>query len=593
MYVIATAGHVDHGKSTLVRALTGMEPDRWAEERRRGMTIDLGYAWTTLDNGARVAFVDVPGHRRFISNTLAGVGPVPAVLLVVAADEGWCRQTSEHVDALDALGVGHGVLAISRADLGYPESAEEEARDHLAGTSLAGIEAVPVSPVAGTGLGELRAALARLTEALPPPPDRPARLWVDRAFSVHGAGTVVTGTLATGSLRVGDELEVVPSGGRVRIRGIETLRTPVGEVRAVARVALNLRAVRPDDIARGSALVVPDQWAVTASMDVRLAVRTERPPAQALLHIGSASVPVRVRPLGADTARLTLAGPVPVRIGERALLRDPGRVGVAAGVVVLDPFPPPLGRRGAARRRSEELAAMTGAPDPAAEVRVRGAVRRAQLVRAGAIGGGDALPARAVETGGWIVDGEMWSRWRDGLAEAVDRWAAAHPMRPGLPPAAAVRELGLPDGALLDALVRQEPGLVADRDGVHRRRMTVTLPPGAQRALDDLLGRLAARPFAAPEAGELAEAGLTEGHLGVAVKRGDLVRLAGGVYLRPDAIDEAVRRLSALPQPFTASEARQALATTRRVALPLFEELDRRGHTRRVDARLRSVNGRG
>jgi len=152
MYVIATAGHVDHGKTTLIRALTGMQADRWAEEKRRGMTIDLGYAWTTLASGRQVAFVDVPGHQRFITNMLAGVGPVPAVLFVVAADEGWSAQSTEHLDALDALGVRHGVLAISRADLGDAELAEAEARDYLAASPLAAMEAVAVSPVTHTAL---------------------------------------------------------------------------------------------------------------------------------------------------------------------------------------------------------------------------------------------------------------------------------------------------------------------------------------------------------------------------------------------------------------------------------------------------------
>src|SRR4051812_6693158 len=207
MHVVATAGHVDHGKSTLVRALTGMEPDRYEEERRRGMTIDLGFVWTTLPGGEVVAFVDVPGHERFVGNMLAGVGPVPAVLLVVAADEGWMPQSAEHLDALDALGVQHGLLAVTRADLADPAPAMESARAHIARTSLGQVEAVAVSGETGAGLDQLRAALDRLVAALPPPDlTAPVRLWIDRAFTVRGAGTVVTGTLAAGSIRTGDPL---------------------------------------------------------------------------------------------------------------------------------------------------------------------------------------------------------------------------------------------------------------------------------------------------------------------------------------------------------------------------------------------------
>ena len=210
MQVVATAGHVDHGKSTLVRALTGMEPDRWAEERRRGMTIDLGFAWTTLPSGAEVAFVDVPGHERFVTTMLAGVGPVPAVLLVVAADEGWMPQSAEHVDALSALGVRHGLLVVTRSDLLEPDLAREEALAHLEGTSLAGLPSVCVSAATGAGMDDLRAAIDGLAAALPvPDPHADVRLWVDRAFTIRGAGTVVTGTLPAGRLRVDDELELL------------------------------------------------------------------------------------------------------------------------------------------------------------------------------------------------------------------------------------------------------------------------------------------------------------------------------------------------------------------------------------------------
>src|SRR5499426_3730187 len=234
MQVIATAGHVDHGKSTLVRALTGMEPDRWEAERRRGLSIDLGFAWLTLPSGERLAFVDVPGHERFVPNMLAGVGPVPAVMFVVAADEGWMPQSAEHLAAIDALAV---------------------------------------SGVTGQGLPELRAALDRLTARLPvSDPGAPVRLWVDRAFSIRGSGTVVTGTLPAGTIGAGDELLAAPSLRPARVRGIQALKEQAERVSGVARVALNLRGVAPAALARGTALVTPGAWALTAAVDVRLAV---------------------------------------------------------------------------------------------------------------------------------------------------------------------------------------------------------------------------------------------------------------------------------------------------------------------------------
>ncbi|MCW2498506.1 MAG: selB, partial [Frankiales bacterium] len=344
MHVVATAGHVDHGKSTLVRALTGMEPDRWAEERRRGMTIDLGYAWTGLPSGEVLAFVDVPGHQRFIGNMLAGLGPTPAVLLVVAADEGWRRQSTEHLAAVDALGLTDGLLAVTRSDLADPGPATREALTHLEKSSLGAVPAVSVSGATGAGLAELVAALDGLVARLPAPDvSAPVRLWVDRAFTVRGAGTVVTGTLAAGTLRVGDRLQL---GDReVRVRGLQSLGEDRDIVPAVARVAVNLRGVDKDDVGRGDVLLTPGAWRTTSGLDVRLS-STERLPEQLVLHVGSAAVPVRVRALGGDTARLLLPRGLPLRAGDRALLRDPGLQSVAAGVLVLDADPPALRRRG-------------------------------------------------------------------------------------------------------------------------------------------------------------------------------------------------------------------------------------------------------
>ena len=345
MQVIATAGHVDHGKSTLVRALTGMEPDRWAEERRRGMTIDLGYAWTTLPSGQQIAFVDVPGHERFTTNMLAGVGPVPAVLLVIAADEGWAAQTDEHVRALDALGVCHGLVAVTRSDLAHPRVAIAQAHEMLATTSLAGIPAVGVSGETGEGLGELRAALDALAAGLPQPdPNARVRLWVDRSFTVRGSGTVVTGTLAAGTLYRGDTLEL--GDATVSVRALQRLGEPADVVTAPARVALNLRGIAHEQIRRGDALLTPASWQRTTIVDARIAGADL--PSHVVLHVGAAAVPAMIRRLApvdaSDEAvvRLRLNSPLPLQVGDRLLLRDPGRRQVVGGAIVLDPAPPPL-----------------------------------------------------------------------------------------------------------------------------------------------------------------------------------------------------------------------------------------------------------
>ena len=275
MHVVATAGHVDHGKSTLVRALTGIEPDRWAEERRRGMTIDLGYAWTTLASGERTwPSSTCPGTSASSATCSPGSGPAPAVLLVVAADEGWRPQSSEHLAAVDALGSRHGLLVVTRSDLADPGPALAEALEQVGRTSLAGSAALAVSARTGQGIEALRGALDDLVASLPAP-DRSGRtrLWVDRSFSVRGSGTVVTGTLGAGTIRLGDELVVHRTTGASQRSPCAACRAsvaPVTTVPAVARVAVNLRGVGVDEVARGDVLLTPRAWHVTRALDARL-----------------------------------------------------------------------------------------------------------------------------------------------------------------------------------------------------------------------------------------------------------------------------------------------------------------------------------
>ncbi|WP_328473815.1 selenocysteine-specific translation elongation factor [Actinoplanes sp. NBC_00393] len=571
MHVVATAGHVDHGKSTLVRALTGMEPDRWAEERRRGMTIDLGFAWTTLASGATVAFVDVPGHERFVPNMLAGIGPVPAAMIVVAADEGWRRQSAEHLAALNALDVRHGLLVVTRCDLADPRPAMEAARAEIAATSLGAVEAVPVSGRTGAGLDDLRTALDRLVSALPAPEtDTPVRLWIDRSFTIKGAGTVVTGTLGAGSVSSGDELELTGLSRPVRVRGLQSLGEPVDHADAVARVAVNLRGVDKDRVARGAALLAPGRFRATDLIDVRVhGDPVADLPATVTLHVGSAAVPVRVRPLGADTARLRLDRPLPLRLGDRALLRDPGRHHVAGGVTVLDVAPPGLTRRGAAARRAAELAGMTGAADLAGELRRRRLIRGEELLRMG-------VPVGTPVTGDWYADPQHWADLGKRLADEVARHAADQPLEPGAPLEDLRHRLGLPDRSLVEALIQPPLRLAGGRVTAGTPGIPPELVAAVHEAFDE------SRPFAAPEAHRLAELGLGARQIAAAVRAGLVMRLGETVLLRPGAPDRAAGVLAGLPQPFTLSEARRALDTSRRVAVPLLELLDRTGVTERL-----------
>jgi selenocysteine-specific elongation factor len=702
VHVIATAGHVDHGKSMLVRALTGMEPDRWEAEQRRGMTIDLGFAWMTLPSGEQLAFVDVPGHERFVSNMLAGAGPAPAVMFVVAADEGWMPQSAEHLAAIDALGVRAGLLVVTRADLADPAPAMRQATGQIAGTSLGpDIEAVAVSALDGRGLPELTAALGRLAARLPQPGPRSAvRLWLDRVFAMKGSGTVVTGTLQAGTVRTGEELTLTPAMRPVRVRSVQSLGARAERVSGVARVALNLRGVSTRELSRGMALVHPGRWTMTSAIDVLLTPHA-RPgqepeplplPPKLTLHIGAARAVARVRVLGGSVVRLSLAHALPLHIGDRVLLRDPG--GAAGpgtgppiyGATVLDVLPPRLRGTGAAAAAQRELVSW---PDPPAAADL---LRRHLLLRAStasAMGLGN-LPAQV--SNGWLADPEHWQRLRHQLAEAVAAHAARDPLAAGLPVDAARAELGLPDRGLVAALVAWPAGDPADAVEMHggylRRAVpgagqplagTATLrpggasgtarpgttgaarpastpgparpagvpaaprpvcdpgtpqrgdapgadqpggvsgttqpgePPGPGRAgsgagapghpglpqpvaeaVQKILTDLADAPFRAPDAPRLAELGLDARAAAAAERAGLLCRLTGNVLLAAGAIEQAAGILAGLPQPFTTAEARQALDTTRRVAIPLLERMDREGITRRLpdDRRiLREPNG--
>jgi selenocysteine-specific elongation factor len=569
MYVLATAGHVDHGKSTLVRALTGMEPDRWAEERRRGLTIDLGFAWTTLPTGERVAFVDVPGHERFVTNMLAGVGAVPAVLLVVAADEGWMPQSEEHLAAVAALGTRHLLVVATKADLAPPDAALAKARERVLAAGLPPPQEVAVSATTGEGLDRLRAALAGLAARLPEPEAAaPVRLWVDRAFTIRGAGTVVTGTLAAGRLRVGDELTLLPAKRPVVVRGLQSLNTGHDEVESAARVAVNLRGVDRDDVARGMALVTAGAWSIADEIDVL--ANSENLPAQVVVHIGAAATPAHLRPLAPGAARLRLAQPLPLHLGDRLIVRDPASRRLA-GADVADVRPRPLHRRGDAVRAAAALRVPMSADDEVARRHVcSGDDLRAAGIRHPPLG--------AIAVGPWWVDPRTWEELRRRLHALA---AGADALSAGIPVTELRRRLQLPDDRLVTALVDELPDLTCADGRVRDAAEPVVEVPG----LDVVVARLRADPFAAPDAADLADLadlGLGPAELAHAVRAGLLVKLTDTVYVGPTAANDAVTALSHLDRPFTVSEARELLGSTRRVVVPLLEHLDATRRTRRL-----------
>jgi selenocysteine-specific elongation factor len=560
MRVVATAGHVDHGKSSLVLALTGMDPDRFAEEKRRGLTIDLGFAWTELPSGETIAFVDVPGHVAFIKNMLAGVGAVEACLFVVDAAEGWKPQSEEHLRILEMLGVSHGVVALTKADLvdaDALELARLDVADHLAQTFLATAAVVAVSAATGESLGELRHALDRLVVETPPPTDRGRpRLWVDRVFAAKGAGTVVTGTLLDGSLAVGDHVTVGPRPRRARIRAIETLGTAVDRVGPGSRVALNLSGVEHRSVVRGDAVVQPDRWHVTARADASLHVLASldhdvgRRGAY-VVYIGSGAFPATVRvlgppdcttPPGADgVVRLHLATPLPLLPGDRYVLRESGRAETVGGGEVLDVAP--------------VLPASRARPDRSV--------------------------ARVVTERGWVDADELERLTGERLEPTIGRWVTA----PGVVEAltsdltervASAGPLGL-DVSTLNGRERAASALIADLVMV-----------GDRARLASTTDALAAHPFLGVlEAGGVSPpdpAGVDRAELRALVQR-HLAIEVDGLYFAPSALETAAAAarelLRADPAGFTLSRFRERLGTTRKYAVPLASALDARGITRR------------
>lgn len=590
--VVATAGHVDHGKSALVRALTGIETDRLAEERKRGLSIELGFAWTALPSGREVAFVDVPGHERFLGTMLAGLGPAPIVCFVVAADEGWRAQSSDHRDALAALGIDQGLLVVTRSDLA-PDRVQQvivQARAELAGTGLATAPAVAVSSLTGQGIDALRAQLdLTVAAAREPSSSERVRLWVDRSFSISGAGTVVTGTLAAGTLHREDRLRLCgpEHDGEVTVRGLQSRGEALEVLGPVSRAAVNLRGADAEEIGRGDALLTPGAWELTALLDVRRRTGQgfDDASSELMVHLGAASVPARVRPFGSDHARLALGRPLPVRVGDPLVLRGSGSRSVRGGAQVLDVDPPELRRRGDGRRRQAVLATMPLVGDVAVEVGRRGAVREEVLRRYG-VQVPDPLPASVLRRGPWLVDTGTMTSWADALSALVEKDRRTAPLSAGVPEKAAVDALALPETTLLAGVV-DAAGLTRAAGRV--RAMTASGLGTAEAGITALEQRLREEPFRAPEAEDLAALGLGARELAAAAAQQRVLRLPGEVILLPTAPALAMRELARLPQPFTLSEARQALASTRRIAVPLLEHLDARGWTRRVDAAHREI----
>ncbi|MFV1969671.1 MAG: selenocysteine-specific translation elongation factor [Acidimicrobiia bacterium] len=578
MPIIGTAGHVDHGKSTLVEAITGRDPDRWAEEKERGLTIDLGFAWTNLD-GIDVGFVDVPGHERFIKNMLAGVGAIDCALLVVAADSGWMPQTEEHAAVLDLLETKVGVIALTRVDLVDQDTIELatlEIMEEIEGTSLEGWPVVPVSAITGHGMESLVEHLASAVGQADEHTSGPLRMWVDRSFTVSGAGVIVTGTVARGEVSPGDAIEILPSGISDRVRGLHHHDRRVDHAVAGSRTAINLQGAKLASLSRGSLVCTPGSIAVSARILTRLETARgfeEIPPRGAFhFHIGTAHSPATIRRLhGTDAYLIDLDTSLPMVMGDRFILRDSGRRAVVGGGRVLDPHP----QSRITPNHIEILrSAVGGSATEMADalLSVRGITSINELTKA--TGGGS--PSTGLRAGGTILSEDAASDTIDRSTRIVSEYHRHHPLRPGIPKPELATRIGV-EPEIIDAAVDHSETLAQSDGSVRLEVFTNTLAPSQEAEWSGVQSELE-NSFDVPR---MSAIDLSDEVLHALIRRGDLVQIAPDLVFTKTQVDEIHRKIVDLPDGFTVGQFKDSFGMTRRQAVPALEWLDKTGWTRR------------
>ena len=558
MRIIATAGHVDHGKSTLIRRLTGINPDRWIEEQERGLTIDLGFAHMQLPSGDSIAFIDVPGHTKFIGNMLAGVGGINACILVVDGHEGWKPQTEEHLRIMQLVGVRHGIIALTKIDLcdaDDRELASMDIADHVAGTFLQDALIVPMSATTGEGLDEFIATLDVLAKQSAPSSNhlRP-RLFIDRVFAAKGSGTVVTGTLTDGSFAVGDNVLISPSGREAKIRGIQTLGHAVETIEPGHRVALNLSGIEHSDLTRGDVVIKENNWHLSDRVDASLQVLASLSHVVSrrgafTVHIGSDEIPARVRVLGPESiapghdglVRLHLSRSVPLLPGDRYVLRESGRSETVGGGEILDVAP--------------KLPASRAQPTRSIE--------------------------RVINEHGWITADSLTLRTGEKQDAQFGEWIVAS-------------EVLASTIAIIESLITKAGDSGIDLLSLDERQRLVvaTLPQvsivhGRVTLVgvhDPLLDHPIIEQLKSDSCAPRSPTGITPPELRRLAKAGLLFEREGE-WFHVSALETAraiaAKLLQANTDGFTMSQFREALGVTRKHAVPLAGELDARAMTRR------------
>lgn len=629
MRVIGTAGHVDHGKSALVEALTGIDPDRLREEKARQMTIDLGFAWMTLPGGDGLGIVDVPGHRDFIENMLAGVGAIDAGLLVVAADEGIMPQTREHLAILNLLEIPEVVVALTKVDLvrdpDWLELVQEEVRELLQGTRYGSAELVEVSAIQELGLDRLIRALDQTLAQAPPPRDldRP-RLSVDRVFSLAGFGTVVTGTLLDGALEVGEEVEVLPSGLRARVRGLQTHRQPIERAVPASRVALNLSGVSVEQVQRGDVVSRPGSERVSSALDVRVRMWQEAPAAldhdmEIKVFIGAAQRMAKARLYGSRPIepgesgwlRLIMEEAVAARRGDRLIVRRPSPSDTLGGGQVGDPLPPRRYRRNDPARvetlrhlldgseAERVLHALDGQRvQPLQEVAGRAGLdleTAAPIVRQAAAQGDVVVVDADRPIAEWeLISAHGLRKQADRAREAAQAYHRRYPTRAGIPREELRSRLDDPSGAVVRVLIQH--GLLEQHGAqVALPNFSPRLSADDQTRVDLLLARFRDSPYSPPSIRECQQAVGVElyHHL---VQSDQLVPVSENVVFAAETYHELVdqvRQALEAEGSLTVAELRDRFDTTRKYALALLEHLDLIGLTYRDGDERRLVRAVG
>ena len=617
-FILATAGHVDHGKSALVKALTGTDPDRLPEEKARGITIDLGFAELNLtgpDNETfHVGVVDVPGHEDFVRSMIAGIGSIDLGVLTVAADDGWMPQTEEHSQILLYLGLKRIVVALTKSDLGNADSATAQIREKLAGTPFANCRIVPTSVRTAEGLEDLKRTLAAELADLPPPRDigKP-RLFVDRAFTLRGIGTVVTGTLAGGTLRVGDTIFVQPKGISARIRSLQTHGRDVDLVEPGTRTAINLPDLKIGaDVKRGD-VITTQRFEPSSTLDVVLTCSAHlqravpiKPSTSAYIHHGTTRVLAKIifaeaHSLAAGesaVAQLRLDVPLLAFVGDRLIVRDASEQHTIAGGLVFNVDSNPKDFRRI--QESTRLATRAIAPEDVAlavwtEIARTGVIEPPRLLERSHFRAAEIATAlRRLCDHGEIflcdnVGAKMlvWLDLRQRAARLVDAAHRTHPERRGLELSELRAELNSISPAVFDALMVDlcRGDFVRAENRIARSSHRPSLPPEILPAAEKIRAALAFKPFDPPERGTLSEDRHAKEALRFLIEQGEVIELNSEIILLRDAAEQMRSTVVGLISdhgPATASQLRQAIGTSRRVIIPFLEYLDRIGVTQRL-----------